>query len=102
MENGGCGRVFEKLGDALHIAQDRGAHWEGAKGKGHDDPRHKHMLFGWSPDDKNDNKVDNPPAGYDKYGYNNAIKFTKDVLRKFVTATQFGSQIRVPLPHAHA
>jgi hypothetical protein len=90
-------RVFEKLGDALHIAQDRGAHWEGAKGFGHDDPRHKHMLFGWSPDDKNDNKVDSPPAGYDKSGYNNAVRFTQDVLDRFVVATQFGSRILPPM-----
>ena len=30
--------IVERLGDALHIAQDRGSHWEGVKGRGHDDP----------------------------------------------------------------
>jgi hypothetical protein len=48
--------VIKNLGDALHIAQDRGAHSEGAKGMGHDDPQYKGKPFKRSPDKREDNK----------------------------------------------
>jgi hypothetical protein len=79
--------VIENLGDALHIAQDRGSHWEGAKGMGHDDPRHKHMLFGWSPDDP----TDNPD------GYTTAVLNTKEVLRQFVDEAGFTPRTLPPV-----
>jgi hypothetical protein len=44
--------MFNALGDACHVAQDRGSHWEGVKGRGHDDPRKKK---GWDPDNPSDN-----------------------------------------------
>ena len=50
--------VFEVLGDALHVAQDRGAHGEGARGEGHSRP-------GFDPDDRNQN-----PRGYQEAGRN--------------------------------
>jgi len=79
--------VIENLGDALHIAQDRGSHWEGAKGMGHDDPRHKHMLFGWSPDDPRDN-----PDGYWR-----ARENTSAVLWQFVDEAGFTPRILPPV-----
>ncbi|MGC8874296.1 MAG: hypothetical protein ACP5SI_07615, partial [Chloroflexia bacterium] len=78
--------VFVKLGDALHVAQDRGSHWEGAKGMGHDDPRHKHLLFGWSPD----NVADNPE------GYRQALDNTREVLAQFIGATGFSPRVLPP------
>ncbi|KMY66929.1 hypothetical protein AAU61_13235 [Desulfocarbo indianensis] len=44
--------VYENLGDALHVAQDRGAHGEGARGEGHDQDR-------YNPDNPTEN-----PGGY--------------------------------------
>jgi hypothetical protein len=79
--------VIENLGDALHIAQDRGAHWEGAEGMGHDDPQHKHMLFGWSPDDPGDNPD----------GYTTAVLNTAEVLRRFVDEAGFTPRILPPV-----
>ncbi len=79
--------VFAKLGDALHIAQDRGSHWEGAKGMGHDDPRHKHLLFGWSPDNIEDNPL----------GYQHALDNTREVLTEFITATEFSPRVLPPV-----
>jgi hypothetical protein len=79
--------MFVKLGDALHIAQDRGSHWEGAKGMGHDDPRHKHLILGWSPD----NLQDNPE------GYQRALRNTREVLQQFVAATQFAPRVLPPM-----
>lgn len=79
--------VIENLGDALHIAQDRGSHWEGAKGMGHDDPRHKHMLLGWSPDDPRDNPD----------GYRRAMENTSAVLRRFVDEAGFTPRILPPV-----
>ena len=79
--------VFVHLGDALHIAQDRGAHWEGAKGMGHDDPRHKHLLLGWSPDSIQDNPE----------GYQNALINTREVLTKFIAQTEFTPLVLPPM-----
>ena len=45
-------RMLKALGNACHIAQDRGSHREGVKGMGHDDPRTKND---WDPDDPHDN-----------------------------------------------
>ncbi len=45
--------MFKALGDACHVAQDRGAHGEGTKGMGHDDPRAKEGT--WDPDNPADN-----------------------------------------------
>ncbi|UCE50620.1 MAG: DUF4157 domain-containing protein [Phycisphaerales bacterium] len=60
-------KMFHALGDACHIAQDRGSHGEGVKGKGHDDPRTKDD---WDPD----NSVDNSE------GYEKAIANTTELL----------------------
>lgn len=62
-------RMFSALGDACHIAQDRGSHWEGVKGKGHDDPR---TQRGWNPDDPSDN-----PVGHGRAITNTAHLFTR-------------------------
>lgn len=65
------GEIFAKsalaLGNACHIAQDRGSHGEGVYHKGHDDPRVKQ---GWASDDKFKNK-----PGYDKAIDNTTILF---------------------------
>lgn len=44
--------ILIDIGDALHIAQDRGAHGEGAKGKGHAGE----IMTGKDPDTKRNNK----------------------------------------------
>ncbi|MEO0078371.1 MAG: DUF4157 domain-containing protein [candidate division WOR-3 bacterium] len=77
--------VSDRLGDAMHVAQDRGAHWEGAQNMGHADPRVRFMFAGWSPDDPSDNRQ----------GYQNAKRYTEDVFRRFVAAIQTPMQ---PLP----
>lgn len=63
-------QIAQRLGDALHIAQDRGSHWEGTKGMGHNDPR---------PDDQYncDNPAQNPK------GYENAQANSLEVLQSF-------------------
>lgn len=67
-------KTFNALGDACHIAQDRGAHWEGVKGKGHTDPRTKK---GWDPDSPSDNSD----------GYQNALKNTKKLFEEWKNLT---------------
>lgn len=67
-------KMFRSLGDACHIAQDRGSHWEGVKGKGHDDPRTK---TGWDPDNPTDNAD----------GYRNAISNTKQLYEAWKVLT---------------
>jgi len=47
--------IVERLGDALHIAQDRGSHWEGVKEMGHDNP--KDVTGEIDTDDPKDNPV---------------------------------------------
>jgi hypothetical protein len=61
--------MFKALGDACHVAQDRGAHWEGTKDMGHDDPRARKGT--WDPDSPTDNAV----------GEENARKNTYDVFK---------------------
>lgn len=70
--------VFAALGDACHVAQDRGAHWEGVRGFGHTDERTK---TGWNPDSKDDNKGGRPG---DFGGYDIAIENTRDVFRDWI------------------
>jgi len=65
--------IAEKLGDALHIAQDRGSHREGARGLGHSNPQEIKSKGAWSTDNPSDNTI-----GYDK-----AKKNTREVLEKF-------------------
>ncbi|MFX0202898.1 MAG: DUF4157 domain-containing protein [Candidatus Hodarchaeota archaeon] len=67
--------MFKALGDACHIAQDRGAHWEGTKGMGHDDPRAKKGT--WDTDSPADNIQ----------GYENARKNTYDVFKMWAWET---------------
>lgn len=61
-------KMFRELGDACHIAQDRGSHGEGVKSKGHNDPRTK---SGWDPDSPTDNAA----------GYRDAVNNTKQLYR---------------------
>jgi hypothetical protein len=72
-------RFIRNLGDALHIAQDRGSHWEGVRGRGHDDIRHWSIYSGWSPD----NPKDNPQ------GYKNAMTYTREVLAQFARLARY-------------
>jgi len=57
--------VFQRLGDALHIAQDRGAHGEGGKGWGHD-------TTSCNCDDPDENRI----------GYEDARQSTFEVLAR--------------------
>lgn len=66
--------MYGRLGDALHVAQDRGAHNEGTKGFGHNDPR---LKDGYDPD----NPAHNPS------GVRAALENTYDVLSTFLTKT---------------
>jgi hypothetical protein len=67
--------MFKALGNACHVAQDRGAHWEGTKGMGHDDPRAK--AGRWDPDDPKLNGQ----------GYENAKSNTRDVFKAWMWGT---------------
>jgi hypothetical protein len=58
------------LGWALHMAQDRGSHWEGTKGMGHDDPRCNDGS-GYNTDSPKDNVP----------GYSNALSYSLDVIK---------------------
>ena len=58
--------IYKNLGDALHVAQDRGAHGEGVKGFGHSQSKYD---------------CDDPSQNIP--GYNEALKNTKDVLTTF-------------------
>jgi hypothetical protein len=71
--------VFKALGDACHIAQDSGAHWEGTKGMGHGDDRARKGT--WDPDDPTDNDI----------GYQNARNNTHDVFKLWT----WGSTIEI-------
>jgi hypothetical protein len=64
-------KMFEALGDACHVAQDRGSHGEGTKGMGHDDPRTK---TGWNPDSPTENAA----------GYSEAVQNTRSLMEDFV------------------
>ena len=64
----------ERLGDALHIAQDRGSHWEGTALMGHRDPRRKFDT---------DDPIQNPD------GYNWAHTYSTRVMEEFVRLTNF-------------
>lgn len=63
-------KMFDDLGDACHIAQDRGSHREGVKGRGHDDPRTEND---WDPDNKEDNSI----------GYQKAVDNTRQLLEEW-------------------
>jgi hypothetical protein len=63
--------MYRALGDACHVAQDRGAHWEGTKGMGHDDLRAKRGT--WDPDNPKDNEQ----------GEANARRNTLDVFKRW-------------------
>ena len=73
-------RVYAALGDACHIAQDRGSHGEGVQGKGHDDPRAKARGRSWSPDSSRDN-----PEGYQA-----AIDNTTELFQEWKSLTHRG------------
>lgn len=73
---------IRSLGNAFHVAQDRGSHREGTRGYGHDDPR---CASGWSPDAKmHDHSAG---KGWDRCGeaaYNRALNNSLDVVRDFL------------------
>ena len=64
--------MAKSLGDALHIAQDRGSHWEGEKGKGHGNPD---ALV--NPDFD----TDDPGKNFD--GFTKALGHTREVFKAF-------------------
>lgn len=74
----------EALGNACHIAQDRGSHGEGVKGRGHDDPR---TEDGWNPDDKRDNT-----EGYQK-AIENTIQLFEEWKRLITSSGQIGQDL---------
>lgn len=65
--------AMERLGDALHVAQDRGSHWEGAQGMGHDDPRPRDEYY-----------CDDPAKN--REGWANALNNTRTVLERWAQA----------------
>lgn len=65
--------IAERLGDALHIAQDRGSHWEGVAGRGHDDPNDLAQGGKKNTDDPKDNPV----------GFGVAYTHTLEVLKEY-------------------
>ena len=67
-------KMIDQLGNSLHVAQDRGAHGEGAAGAGHGDRR---VRDGYDPDDEAQNPM----------GLLEAQRNTFDVLNSFVGAT---------------
>jgi hypothetical protein len=66
-------KVVVALGNACHIAQDRGAHREGVKGRGHDDPREKKGR--WSADD----------PSFNRDGRKEAVGNTKELFLEYLT-----------------
>lgn len=68
-------QIVKRLGDALHIAQDRGSHREGVKGKGHDDPRPEEVY-----------NCDNP--GHNAEGYQEALSNSREVLKEYSSGTK--------------
>jgi hypothetical protein len=80
--------IFAALGDACHVAQDRGSHWEGVKGRGHDDKR---CAGGkWHPDEKELNKdsvnKEQLPSEFIFGGYEHAEKHTRKAIRDWVSS----------------
>jgi hypothetical protein len=73
-------KVIRYLGDALHVAQDRGAHSEGARGQGHHEPT-VGLPSGYDPDDPERNPE----------GYKLALVNSKEVMDEFVSLTNFPS-----------
>jgi len=66
-------QVFDSLGLAVHVAQDRGSHCEGTMGMGHNDPRTKD---GWDPD--------NPAPDHNQTGYIKAVANTKELFMDWI------------------
>jgi hypothetical protein len=85
--------IFAALGDACHVAQDRGSHWEGVKGRGHDDKR---CAGGkWNPDKPennndtvNENELKGEPifGNYLFGGYKHAEKHTRKAISDWVSS----------------
>lgn len=71
--------IFAALGEACHVAQDRGSHWEGVQGHGHDDPKAKEQ--GWNPDDR----AQNPGTRSGDFGgWKYAVENTKKVFEVWI------------------
>ena len=79
--------ALSALGDALHIAQDRGAHGEGAKGEGHSKEIEKYPDV-FHPDDRNSNS-----RGYKNAGVNTKMLLlsASDILKKVLKKRLSGS-----------
>lgn len=72
----GAKAAMHVLGYALHMAQDRGSHWEGAKGMGHADPRDLAVHSAYSTDD----------PSFNAEGYQNARQYSIEVIQRFMSA----------------
>jgi hypothetical protein len=86
----------KSLANALHVAQDRGAHREGVKGHGHDDPR---CPSGWDPDAPiHDHTQGRSWKRCSKAAYNKAVNNSYEVLKEFFDRIQgkTGIQARTP------
>ena len=75
------------IGDALHVAQDRGSHREGAYQLGHDNPAEE---AGWDTDDPGDNTIGKKIA---ETNTNRVLKELQDILAKYAKQTV---QLKVP------
>ena len=86
----------KSLANALHVAQDRGAHREGVKGYGHDDPR---GPSGWDPDAPiHDHTEGRSWKRCSKAAYNKAINNSYRVLKDFFDRIQDKTGISANTP----
>ena len=92
--------MIDKLGDACHVAADRGSHAEGGKGEGHD-TRMPDPERGESGTDLTgqarpymENWADNDIVGLNTKGYEWGLRCTVQVLSEFLdeVSGQFGTE----------
>lgn len=85
--------TYNRLGDALHVAQDRGAHWEGIPGKGHDISTLKKGYYAvMKKIAKKDLSCDNPLLPKNQKAFKISEKNSRQVMKAFLDATGFGKE----------
>ncbi len=86
---------MRSLGNAFHVAQDRGSHREGTQGFGHDDPR----CTGWSPDVKvHEHSMG---KGWERCGeaaYNRALNNSLDIASNFLLGIKRRTRAAFTIP----
>jgi len=101
---GNYDETINKLGDACHVAADRGPHAEGGQGEGHDtrmpDPdkgeKGTNLKLGGFPNNYMENWADNDIVGQNPDGYYVGLAYTLRALGDFRNLTRAASSPKAP------